>query len=326
LANTSQPRWLIAFRRTIRAYPRTALTKFRRIPAYDVSQPGFNFADPVMTNVSTQPNHQILNAGLSDWVIPIEVRSVVDLRTRKPSAAVARIGTTLGCDGESLLRFAERQGRGREVLLYLIERAAFHMRTWRARGFSGTLHIPLRASDLSDRTLATSLDIAAKSRDLDPASFTVVVPMSAYVQRMNEATNALMRIRKAGCGVAMAVDAKNNFRFRPLTDHPFSALTLGGNGVWKRMRTIGPGKLGALGSWLGWAEANGMTRTALGIATDVDEETAKLYGFTKGEGPLYMDFVPARTYMGDQSDVEQPEPMADIEALPPMPPVSVKRA
>lgn len=287
---------------------------------------GFNAPDPAMTKTHMQPNHDILNTGLSDWVIPIEVRSIVDLKTRSPASAISRVGETLGCDGDELLRFAERQGRGREVLLYLIERAAFHMRTWRARGFAGTLHIPLRPSEISDRTLATSLDIVAKSRDLPPGAFTVVVPMSAYVQRMNEATNALVRIRKAGCGVAMAMDAKDNPRFRPFAEHPFSALMLGGRGVWKRMRTIGPGKLGPLGSWIGWAEASGMERTALGIATDTEEETAKLYGFTKGEGPLYMDYVPARTFLGEPADAEAEEPMADDEAVPPMPPVEIKRA
>jgi EAL domain-containing protein (putative c-di-GMP-specific phosphodiesterase class I) len=249
------------------------------------------------------PTNDLLTTGLSERIIPVEVRSVVEIGSSRPIGALARISQFAGFEGSELERFAIREGRGRELLIYLMERAARQMRNWRARGFHGTLYVALCDDELEDRTLATSFDIIGKTHKLEPASFTFTVPLSEYLERRINVSSAITRIRKAGCGVAMTIDGIKPPKFERLGQHPFSAALLGGRDVWKRLRTIGPGRLGAVGAWIGWAESQGIERTATGIASAIDQETARLYGFGRAEGPHYCDFVPARSFIGADGHV-----------------------
>jgi len=242
------------------------------------------------------PTNKLLTAGLTERVIPIEVRGVVEMRSVQPVAALARLGPLNGFAGKELERFALREGRGRELLIYTVERAARHLKAWRARGFRGPLYIPLHTEDLEDRTLATSFDIIAKSQNIEQSSLIFVIGLSDYLTRGLD-VSAIMRVRKAGCGVALSIDGRQPPKFMRLGPHPFTAAMVGGKEVWKRLRTIGPGRLGALGAWIGWAESQGLERTALGLVNATEQETARLYGFSLGEGPHYSDFMPARTFI-----------------------------
>lgn len=267
------------------------------------------------------PTNQLLTAGLSERIIPLEVRPVFDLCTSARVCGIARLGKLAGCPGEELTRFADRQGRTRELLIYLLERAARHMKAWRDLGFTGALYISLPTQLIEDRTLATSLDVVVASQSIEQSAFTLLVPQADYLKRGAEAANAVWRLRRAGCGIAMLMDARSPAKFAAPGAHPFTALACGGKNVWQRLKTIGPGKLGALGSWIGWAEAAGLHRIAAGIDTEDHHATARLYGFGLGEGSHFADYMPARDF------VREAEAPAEASGLPPPPAIgALKRA
>lgn len=271
------------------------------------------------------PTNDILTTGLAERIIPLEVRSVVDLATSARVSAVARLGGLENHDGRDLERFAELQGRRRELLIYMIERAARHIKAWRASGFNGSLFLNLPSQLIADRTLATSFDVIARGQGIEQAAFTVLVPQADYLKNGSDALTAMWRLRKAGCGVAMFIDAKAVAKFARLGEHPFSAIAFGGHHAWKRLKTIGPGKLGATGSWLGWGESLGLSRIACGISDESEREAARLYGFSLGEGTHFADYVSARGFMGEGTAAPVD---ANAEAGLPPPPVvvSLKRA
>jgi EAL domain-containing protein (putative c-di-GMP-specific phosphodiesterase class I) len=271
------------------------------------------------------PTNDILTTGLAERIIPLEVRPVVDLATSAPVSAVARLGGVENCDGRDLERFAELQGRRRELLIYMIERAARHIKAWRTRGFSGSLLMNLPPRLIEDRTLATSFDVISKSQAVEQSAFTVLVPQTEYLKSGSEALTAMWRLRKAGCGVAMSIDAKSVAKFARPREHPFSAIALGGHHAWKRLKTIGPGKLGATGSWLGWAESLGLRRIAFSISDESERETARLYGFNLGEGSHFADYMPARAFIGE-TETTLTDAVSDRGLPPPPTVISLKRA
>ncbi|MFZ1990150.1 MAG: hypothetical protein WAW96_10310, partial [Alphaproteobacteria bacterium] len=113
------------------------------------------------------PTNDILTRGLAERIISLEVRPVVDLASSVPVSAVARLGGLENYDGRDIERFAELQGRRRELLIYTIERAARHIKAWRAKGFGGSLLVNLPPQLIEDRTLATSLDVISKSQGVE---------------------------------------------------------------------------------------------------------------------------------------------------------------
>ena len=269
------------------------------------------------------PTNDILTTGLAERSIPLEVRSVVDLASTQRVSGVARLGGLETYNGRDLERFAELQGRRRELLIYVIERAARHMRMWRSRGFKGSLLLAVPAQLIEDRTLATSIDVISKSQDLEQGGFTLLVPQADYLKSGADALNAVWRLRKIGCGVLMLIDSKAVVKFVPLRENPFSGIALGGHHAWKRLKTAGPGQLGAAGSWIGWAESQGLSRLACDITDESERQTARLYGFNLGEGGHFADFIPAREFICES----EPKPVIGETGLPPPPlVVSLKRA
>jgi EAL domain-containing protein (putative c-di-GMP-specific phosphodiesterase class I) len=273
------------------------------------------------------PTNRLLSEGLAERNIPLEAQAIVELRSGKPVGAFARLGGLGPFSGSEISQFATREGRARELLIYLVERAARHLRTWRARGFRGALHLSVPPLELADRTLATSFDIIAKSQNLEQSAFTFMVPLTDYVERIDEVSSALMRIRRVGCGIAMAVDGRDTVRFQLLSKHPFSAFVLTGNDVWRRLRTAGPGTLGALGSWIGWAESQGLARVATGLSGPNEVETARAYGFLLGEGTHFSSFVAAREFLGPSVSLSESgsAQMRTAGGLPPKPAVAIRR-
>ena len=271
------------------------------------------------------PTNDILTTGLAERIIPLEVRPVVDLATSARLNAIARLGGLENHDGRALERFAELQGRRRELLIYMVERAARHIKTWRASGFDGSLFVSLPPQLIADRTLATSFDVISKGQGIAQTAFTVLVPQAEYLRGGSDALAAMWRLRKAGCGVAMFIDIKAVSKFGRLGEHPFSAIAFGGHHAWKRLKTIGPGKLGATGSWLGWGESLGLKRIACGINDESERETARLYGFSLGEGMHFADYMSARSFMGEGTTAPA-SPNAEAGLPPPPVVVSLKRA
>jgi len=211
-------------------------------------------------------------------------------------------------------------------LIYTIERAARHVKAWRARGFSGSLLMNLPPHLIEDRTLATSFDVISKSQGVEQSTFTVLVPQAEYLKSRSDAVNAMWRLRKAGCGVAMCIDAKAVAKFKRFSEHPFSALAFGGHHAWKRLKTIGPGKLGETGSWLGWAESSGLKRIACGISDEGEHETARLYGFSLGEGSHFADYMPARDFIAANEATRIGTASTEMGLPPPPAVASLKRA
>jgi len=124
----------------------------------------------------------------------------------------------------------------------------------------------------------------------------------------------------------MSIDAKAVVKFGRMREHPFSALVFGGHHAWTRLKTIGPGKLGETGSWLGWAESAGLKRIACGIGDESDRETARLYGFTLGEGSHFADYMPARDFLGGTETASSGAATSEMGLPPPPVVVSLKRA
>lgn len=77
-----------------------------------------------MVNKSFQPSNELLNHGLDERVIPLEVRPVVNARSNAPTSAMGILGPLDGCPGELLQKFADKQGRSRELLIYMLDVAS----------------------------------------------------------------------------------------------------------------------------------------------------------------------------------------------------------
>jgi len=224
--------------------------------------------------------HTAFSKALAGGQIPLAFEPIHDLRRQAPEALLAGIGDA------ALEAFASREGRGRELALYLFEAAVKELRA-RTKTGPGSLYVPLFVREIEDQTLADSLRLIADRHSVVPEAITVIVPLEAYLAQARTVLPALLRLRLVGFGITMAIDGVKTSSFRPLAELPISGLCLRGEETWRRMRTIGPGKLGALGSWIGWAEAAGLKRLALDIATITDEATARLYGFSIVAGAHY---------------------------------------
>lgn len=225
--------------------------------------------------------HTAFSQALTDGDIPLAFEPVLDLRRNAPIGLVA-------CIGDAALEvFGTREGRGRELALYLFEAATKELRLRRSKGSPSSLYMPLGTREIEDQTLADSFRLIADRHAVVPEAINFIVPLKDYIGSSNTVLPALMRLRLVGFGITMAIDDVTAPRFRPLAELPITGVCLRGEATWKRMRTIGPGKLGALGSWIGWAEATGLKRVALDIVDERSDETARLYGFSAAAGAHY---------------------------------------
>lgn len=224
---------------------------------------------------------------LGEARVSLALEPICNLRQRKADALFASVAGTAAFAGVALEAFALQEGRSRELALYLYDLAAKELKATRAAGFTGQVYFPLATRDIEDQTLADSLRQIAERHGIVPESTTLVAPLKDYFSTATTSLPALLRLRFAGFGLGIAIDSHQAPRFRPLPELPATALCLSGGETWRRLRTLGPGKLGALGSWIGWAESQGLKRIALDIADETAEETARLYGFPLAAGPRY---------------------------------------
>lgn len=228
-----------------------------------------------------------LSRALGEARISLALEPICNVRQRKAEAFLATAAGTAAFAGITLEAFALQEGRSRELALYLYDLAAKALQKVRGEGFSGQVYFPLAPRDIEDQTLADSLRQIAERHGIVPESTALVAPLKDYFAASASALPALLRLRLAGFGLALAIESHQTHRFRPLPELPVTALCLSGSETWQRLRTIGPGKLGALGSWIGWAESQGLKRIALDIRDAAGEETARLYGFALAAGPHY---------------------------------------
>ncbi|MFO1186494.1 MAG: EAL domain-containing protein [Alphaproteobacteria bacterium] len=224
---------------------------------------------------------------LGEARVSLALEPICNLRQRKADAHFARVEGTAAVAGIALEAFALQEGRSRELALYLYDLAAKALKETRAAGVTGQVYFPLAARDIEDQTLADSLRQIAGRHGIVPESTTLIAPLKDYFATATASLPALLRLRFAGFGLGIAIDSHQAPRFRPLPELPATALCLSGSETWRRLRTAGPGKLGALGSWIGWAESQGLKRIALDIVDATAEETARLYGFPLAAGPNY---------------------------------------
>lgn len=224
---------------------------------------------------------------LNEARVALALEPICNLRQRKAEALIARVEGTAGFAGVALEAFALQEGRSRELALHLYDLAAKALKAARTGGFTGQVYFPLASRDIEDQTLADSLRQIAERHGIVPEATALIAPLKDYFATSTTALPALLRLRFAGFGLAIAIDTTQAPRFRPLAELPATALCISGGETWRRLRTIGPGKLGALGSWIGWAEAQGLKRIGLDIADETAEETARLYGFPLAAGPRY---------------------------------------
>jgi hypothetical protein len=236
--------------------------------------------------------HAEFSAGLSEARIGAALETVYELRHKTAETQIARIAELDATPGREIAAYAVREGRGRELTLYLFEAAAREMRAQRLTGKRAGFYLSLNAREAEDQTLADSLRLVADRLGLMPEACGIIVPLEAYFANSQGVLPALLRLRTAGFGVAVQIDAVAAPRFRPLAELPLSGFCLGGHATWRRLRTIGPGKLGALGAWIGWAESEGLRRLAFDLQDARADETARLYGFTYGAGP-HLDALSA---------------------------------
>lgn len=224
---------------------------------------------------------------LGEARVSLALEPICNLRQRKAEALFARVEGTAAFAGVVLEAFALQEGRSRELALYLYDLAAKELKAARVAGYAGQIYFPLAARDIEDQTLADSLRQIAERHGIAAESTTLIAPLKEYFSTATASLPALLRLRFAGFGLAIAIDSHQAPRFRPLTELPATALCLSGRETWRRLRSLGPGKLGALGSWIGWAESQGLKRIALDVADEAAEETARLYGFPLAGGPRY---------------------------------------
>jgi hypothetical protein len=229
--------------------------------------------------------HDEFSRALGEARVALNLEPIFDLRRGEPTALIARVAGTAVFTGVTLEAFALREGRSRELALYLYDLAAQELWALRGKGFAGALYFPLASRDIEDQTLADSLRLIAERHTIVAESTTLIAPLKDYIATSASALPALVRLRLAGFGLAIAIDQHTAPRFRPLTELPVSAFCVSGAQTWRRLRTIAPGKLGALGAWMGWAEAEGLKRVALDVADAYAQETARLYGFPFAAGP-----------------------------------------
>jgi hypothetical protein len=229
--------------------------------------------------------HDEFSRALSEARIALTLEPIFDLRRGAPTAFIARVEGTAVFTGATLEAFAMREGRSRELALYLYDLATRELAARREKAYVGALYFPLAARDIEDQTLADSLRLIAERHSVVPESTTLIAPLKDYIATSASALPALVRLRLAGFGLAVAIDQHTAPRFKPLTELPITAFCISGSQTWRRLRTIAPGRLGALGAWMGWAEAEGLKRMALDLADADAHETARLYGFPLAAGP-----------------------------------------
>jgi len=231
--------------------------------------------------MSIRLTHADLSKALETEAIGVKFDTIQNLRQRAPAALIARI------EDQAVRVFAEREGRSREVTLYLLEAALKEIRAQRAQSGVGNLLIALATREIEDQTLADSFRLIADKHAVVPEAITFVVSLDDYIAKLTTALPALTRLRLAGFGIALSIDRVKAPLFRALTELPITGLCLEGKETWRKLRTVGPGKLGALGSWIGWAEAQGLKRVALDVGDEIAEQTARLYGFPLAAGSYY---------------------------------------
>jgi EAL domain-containing protein (putative c-di-GMP-specific phosphodiesterase class I) len=229
--------------------------------------------------------HDEFSRALGEARVGLALEPIFDLRRGEPTAFIARVEGTAVFTGVTFETFALREGRSRELALYLYDLAAQELRARRERGDAGVLYFPLASRDIEDQTFADSLRFIAERHMIVPESTALIAPLKDYFATSASALPALLRMRLAGFELAIAIDQHTAPRFRPLTELPITALCVSGAETWRRLRSIAPGKLEALGAWMGWAEAEGLKRVALDVADADAQETARLYGFPFAAGP-----------------------------------------
>lgn len=191
-----------------------------------------------------------------------------------------------------LMSFADREGRRRELTKYQLEEGLAAAQRWRSRGLDLPLLVAIGASDVCDETLLFTIRLVLEKTRQRPSALSLIVPCEAYMNDRTHAGRALQPIANDGVGLVLAVEDGVTKSFEPLTHHPFTAFCAGGTSLWERLRTAGPGDLGAIGNWFAWAQVLGLPRLAFGLSSFRDVGIARAFGFTQGAGRHIGDDIP----------------------------------